>query len=78
MIRALLVVSLASAGIWLLAGPGWGLITAAVLAYVWWGRLTAFACDLGRVSVGFAVVSRTVRSACRHAPGGIRERLVSR
>jgi hypothetical protein len=73
MIRAWLVVSLASAGIWRLTSPGWGLLTAAVLVYVMWGQLTAFAGALGRVSAGLAAVRRAVRSAVHAVPArGIR------
>jgi len=76
MIRAWLVVCLASAGMWRLTSPGWGLLTAALLVYVMWPRLTAFAGALSRVSAGLAAVRHAARFAVHAVPGrGIRERL---
>jgi hypothetical protein len=75
-IRVWLVTVLAAAGVWLLAGPGWGLIAAAVLAYVMWPQLTAFAGALTRVSASLAAVRHAARSAVHAVPGGgIRGRL---
>jgi hypothetical protein len=76
MIRAWLVVSLASAGVWQLASPGWGLLTAAGLVYAMWPQLTAFAGALGRVSAGLAAVRHAARFAFHAVPArGIRERM---
>jgi hypothetical protein len=73
MIRGWLVVCLASAGMWRLTSPGWGLLTAASLVYVMWDQLTAFGGVLGRVSAGFAAARRVVRSAVHAVPArGIR------
>jgi hypothetical protein len=69
-IRAWLVACLAAGGVSLLAGPGWGLICAAVLTYVMWRDLTAFPRALGRVSAGFAA-ARRAGDLLRRAAGGL-------
>jgi hypothetical protein len=58
MVRAWLVTVLAASGTWVLAGPGWGLLTAAAAVYVMRPQLTVFAGVLGRVSAGLAAVRR--------------------
>lgn len=69
MTRAWLVVGMASAGVWLLAGAGWGLVCAAVLVYAMWPRLAVVACALGRVSRGFAAA----RSGLGQRSGPLRD-----
>jgi hypothetical protein len=65
MIRAWLVTVLAAAGVWVLAGPGWGLLTAAAAVYVMRPQLTAL-----RVCwAGFRRVWRRFAARVRYSPG---------
>jgi len=70
MIRAWLVVSLGSAGVSLLASPGWGLLAAALLTYVMWPRLTDLAPVTRRLSVTLAAARRAAHPR-RRTPGGL-------